>query len=366
MAGHHVAGIPKYLSFFTNRLLETSVWTFADLGVADLLAAADSPQTANELAQKQGWNTEFLYRLLRCVADAEIVREIKLDQTIESEKTNRFELTEDGRLLTSNHPSKVRDLLCFTLSPLVKKSSIYLPQLIREGYSKGNGAQQVIDNETLFDYFQKEENQIMARHFNGAMTTFSINQSQAVVDTIDFGRFNTIIDIGGGLGYLLSLILENYTTVKHGICFDLSNVIQHSESENEFEKRKISKDRYQFIAGDMFNAKTIPQGDAYIMKSILHDWSDDKSINILKSLRAAIHEQQATLFIVELVILPETEQNKGINHPANTLDIHMMIMVSAKERSQKQYEHLLEQSGFRFKQLHRTETAFSVIEAVAN
>jgi hypothetical protein len=92
MAEHHVTGYRKYLSFVTNRLLETAVWTFAELGVADLLAAADTPQTADELAQKQGWNSEFLYRLLRLVADADIVREIKSDASIELEKTNQFHI----------------------------------------------------------------------------------------------------------------------------------------------------------------------------------------------------------------------------------------------------------------------------------
>ena len=116
----------------------------------------------------------------------------------------------------------------------------------------------------------------------------------------------------------------------------------------------------------MFDPKTIPQADAYIMKSIIHDWNDERSIDILKSIRTAVHDRQATIFIVDTIILPENEQNKSINYFAHACDIHMMTLLSAKERTQEQYEYLLEQSGFKFKQLHKTKTPYSVIEAVAN
>ncbi|CAF4307812.1 unnamed protein product, partial [Adineta steineri] len=115
MAEPNTTGFGKYMSFITNRLLETIVWTFAELGIADLFAAVDKPQTAEELARKQGRNSEYLYRLLRTVTDADIVREIKSDQKIEPEKTNRFELTAHGLLLTSDHPSKSRYLLCWAI-----------------------------------------------------------------------------------------------------------------------------------------------------------------------------------------------------------------------------------------------------------
>ncbi|CAF2737313.1 unnamed protein product [Rotaria sp. Silwood2] len=366
MSQHHVTGVPKYLSFVTNRLLETAVWTFAELGIADHLAAADAPQTAEELAQKQGWNIEYLYRLLRTVADADIVREIISNETIEPEKTNCFELTEDGRFLTSVHPSKARYLICWELSPLLKTASHYLPDLIREGSSKGTGIQRIINNESIFDFLKKEENKKMAHNFNEAMTSLSSYNSQYIVNSVDFDRFNTIVDIGGGLGSLLSHILEKYLTIKQGICFDLPNVIQEKRIETEFEKRNISKDRYQFVAGDMFDAKTIPQADAYIMKCIIHDWNDDRAIDILKAIRTAANGQQITIFIVDLIILPETEQNKFINQTAHAIDIHMMILLDAKERTQTQYEYLCKQSGFRFKHLYHTETPFSIIEAVVN
>jgi len=366
MAEYHLTGYVKYLSLINNRLIETAIWTFAELGIADLLAAADTPQTADELAQKQGWNSEYLYRLLRVVADSDIVRVIESNETGELEKTNRFELTEDGRFLTSNHPSKARYLLCWELSPFVKTASHYLPQLIREGPSNGNGFEKVTGNVPIFEFFEREENRNIAHNFNEAMTSLATFTGQYTVDTVNFGRFNKIVDIGGGLGALLAHILEKYSTIKQGICFDLPNVIQQSETGNEFEKRNISKNRYQFVAGDMFNAKTIPQADAYILQSIIHDWPDDRTIDILKSIRTAVNGQQVTIFIIGFIILPSTKENKLINRGVHAFDLHMMILADAKERTQKQHEYLFEKSGFIFKHLYRTETSFSIIEAVAN
>jgi hypothetical protein len=366
MAEHHVMGYRKYLSFVTNRLLETAVWTFAELDIADLLAAADTPQTADELAQKQGWNSEFLYRLLRLVADADIVREIKSDASIELEKTNRFELTEDGRLLTSNHPSKARYFLCWELSPFAKTISHYLPQLIREGFTKGSGVERFTGGIPFFEFFNKEENREVAHAFNEAMTSYATYSGQPIVNVVDFSRFNTIADIGGNLGALLSHILEKYSTIKQGICFDLPYVISQSKTNNEFERRNISKDRYQYVGGDMFDTKTIPQADAYILQNIIHDWTDNRAIDILKSIRTAANGQKITLFIIGFIIVPDTERNKFINQTVHAYDVHMMMAFNAKERTVEQHEYLFEQSGFKFKHLYRTETPYSIIEAVIN
>lgn len=371
MADHRLTGFPKYLSFVTNRVIETAVWAFAELGIADLLAASDQPQTADQLANKQGWNSECLYRLLRTVTEANIVREIKSDQNdtqniIEPEKTTPFQLTDDGHHLTSTHPSKARYLLCWELSPVVKTTSNTLPQLVREGFRLGNGFQQTAGDRSIFEYFKREENQQTAHYFNEAMTSISTYTGPSIVKTIDFARFHSVVDIGGNLGVLLSTILEGYPSIQQGICFDLPSVIQQSTANREFEIRKISKDRYQLVAGDMFDCRTIPRADAYILQNILHDWDNERSIEILKSIRTAGQGQPLTLFIIGFIILPESAEDQRLNQIAHAIDLHMMMLLSAKERTQQQHEYLLAQSGFTFKHLHRTDTAFSIVEAVAN
>ncbi|CAF1582401.1 unnamed protein product [Rotaria magnacalcarata] len=105
-------------------------------------------------------------------------------------------------------------------------------------------------------------------------------------------------------------LMDKYSTIKQDICFDLASVIQSVETNNEFEKRNISKERYQYLAGDMFDTQTIPQADAYVMKHIIHDWDDNQAINILKSIRTATNGKPTTIFIIDVVVLPGTEENK--------------------------------------------------------
>lgn len=253
-------GDAKYLSFVFHRYLETAVWTFAELGIADLFAAASEPQTADELAQSQGWNSEFLYRVLCAVVDAGILSEIQNNdvQSIEPAKTHRFKLTEDGYLLTSNHPSKARYILRWELSPLLKMSSNYLPELVRKGYADGNGLDQITGHRPLFDFLKDEKNRELSNCFDQAMTHLSNASTQPIANAFDFSKFTTLVDIGGSLGTVLAAILAKYPTIQQGICFDLPHVVQHSIDGCEFKQRNISKDRYRFVGGDMFDAKTIP------------------------------------------------------------------------------------------------------------
>jgi hypothetical protein len=363
MAHSPKSGFPKYLSLIANRLLETALWTFAELGIADLFPEDGTPTTAEELAQKQGWDSEYLYRLFRVVADADIVREIKTDETIQPERTSRFQLTEDGQFLLSNHPSKVRALLRFEWGFLIKTASFHVPLLIREGANKGSGIEQATGHIPIFEFLAKEENKEAAQNFNDAMTSYSTYCSLPIANAVDFGRFNTITDIGGGLGFLLFTILDKYPTIKHGTCFDLPGVVKDSKGKNEFEKNNISKDRYEYRGGDMFDPTTIPQTDAYIMKSVIHDWPDDRAIDILKSIRTAVNGKQITLFLVEWVILSDDVQDQFLHRHTHAMDLQMMIVGTSKERTQKQYEYLFEQSGFQFEHLYRTTTPYSIIEA---
>ena len=180
---------------------------------------------------------------------------------------------------------------------------------------------------------------------------------------IDFTRFPRIADIAGGLGTLLASVLEKSSN-SHGLLFDLSQVIEHAKANhpNEFERRGIASNRYEFVAGDMFKSEMIPAADAYLLKFILHDWNDEKCIDILKSIRSANQKEKGksvTIFVVEMVIL----SNDRENWEAHAMDLEMLTNLDAKERSLAQYKHLFDQSGFDLKHLYRTQTFMSVIEA---
>ena len=104
---------------------------------------------------------------------------------------------------------------------------------------------------------------------------------------MDFGPFDTLVDLGANTGTFLAQILQYYPSVKHGIAFDLARVIDEVNNGEAFQSRHISKDRYAFTASDMFDSSTIPQADAYLIKQILHDFSDETVVAILSAIRRA-------------------------------------------------------------------------------
>ncbi|CAM4792793.1 unnamed protein product [Rotaria magnacalcarata] len=364
-----IDGLPKYMSFGFHRCMERAVWTFAELGIADLMAAHKVSLTATELSQLNGndWNAEFLYRLLRAVADADIVKELSVSDLnsqcdICPERVNHFQLTDNGLFLTSNHPSKARDLIRLELGPIVHRASEYQPRLIQHGTKYGNSFEQAFQC-GLFDYLGKDENKEYSTIFNNAMIAYSNDCIQAICSLVDFSHFEKLVDIAGGFGSVLSFLLEKHPTL-NGIVFDLAHVIKdaHEQHPNEFQKRNIEPNRYQFVSGDMFKSETIPQSDSYILKFIIHDWNDEDAVMILKNILTANKSgppRSITVFIVEMVILP----NERHNWFARVMDIEMLSLLNAKERTTAEYVNLLKESGYELKKLYRTDGPYSIIEA---
>jgi hypothetical protein len=113
----------------------------------------------------------------------------------------------------------------------------------------------------------------------------------------------------------------------------------------------------------MFKSETIPPADAYVLKFIIHDWDDEKSVEILKSIRYANTtpmEKTITVFLVETIIL----SNGKDNLEAHAMDLEMLSAVGSKERTLVEYISLLNKSGYEMKQLYRTDSHMSIIEAV--
>ena len=108
-----------------------------------------------------------------------------------------------------------------------------------------------------------------------------------VIAAYDFARFHSIIDVGGGSGILIAEMLAAVSRLK-GIVFDLPS--GSSEALRHLETAGVA-DRCEVVAGDFF--RSVPEGaDAYLLKSIIHDWDDQRGIAILKNCRNAMSSQR--------------------------------------------------------------------------
>jgi hypothetical protein len=174
-------------------------------------------------------------------------------------------------------------------------------------------------------------------------------QIPAIVQCGNFSRFKVIGDIGGGRGHLLGAILEAATTTK-GILFDLPRVVN--------EAADLGSSRLTLQGGDFFK-DALPKCDAYILMEVIHDWPDREAVRILQAVRRAA-PPRAALFLIEAIV-PEGPQPDW----SKMLDIHMLTLLGGKQRTLKEYDALLRQADFEFKEEIDTGTGISIIEALA-
>lgn len=213
----------------------------------------------------------------------------------------------------------------------------------KSAWGKTHGAE-------VFDWFAGKPEE--AEIFNNAMTDMSVATAKPVVESYDFSGIETLADIAGGHGYLLAQILKANAGLK-GILFDVPPVIAGAAAMLE---REGVTSRVETVSGDFF--KAVPEADAYIMKHIIHDWDDEKSVSILRNIHTAMKDNGRVL-IVETVV-PEGNEP----HYSKLLDLEMLSSPGGIERTAEEYQELLAQAGFRLTKIVPTKSPFSIIEAV--
>jgi hypothetical protein len=204
---------------------------------------------------------------------------------------------------------------------------------------------------TVFDYLtqHREEMEI----FVDAMRSFTVETGAAVSEAYDFSSIGMLADIGGSRGLVLSIILNKYPLLR-GILFDLPIVI---EGAPEFLRSRGVEHRVELRAGNFF--ESVPSGvDTYLLKHILHDWSDADCVRILKTIQAAANPE-AKLLVVEAIVEDSSEPQF-----AKTLDIWMFAHLRGKERTRTEWQNLLSAGGFRLSRTVPTTSFASVIEAI--
>lgn len=202
----------------------------------------------------------------------------------------------------------------------------------------------------VWDYLAQHPEE--AQTFSQSRNSIGTESALAVADSYDFSGMNTIVDVGGGRGSLLSTIvrwlrLAEGSAHLNGILFDLPDIIAIADVDETIQP----------VAGNFF--ESVPTGgDAYLMRWILHDWDDEKSSLILKSCHQAMPDH-AKLLLIESIIPPGNEPS-----PAKFGDMIMLLLTGGRERSEEEYRSLLRSSGFELTRLIPTPSMLSIIEAV--
>ena len=306
----------------------------ATLGLADLLAPG--PKTSGELAEATNTHPLALYRLMRALSSAGVFRE--LDH-------RRFELTPVGELLRSDVAGTQAPMARLLGRPSYWQAWGDLLHAVRSGETAFNH----VHGTDVWEYRANHPEE--GKVFDRAMAALTDRFVAAVAEACNFDRFVNVVDIGGGDGTFLAKILTALPRV-HATLLDQPHVIVRAAAS--FESLGLSG-RCRAVGGDFFVG--VPKdGDAYLMKSILHDWDDTACIDILRICRKAV-KPTSRLLVVEHVIGPP-----NIGPEGKFADLHMLVLTGGRERTRDEFAALFAQSGFRLVSVSATSTPLSVIE----
>ncbi|HVV54110.1 MAG TPA: methyltransferase [Mucilaginibacter sp.] len=328
----------QMFNLITGFWISCCIYNAAKLNIADLLA--EGSKTPAQLAEKTSSDPSSLYRVLRALASAGIFTENDQGQ---------FANTMLSETLKSDIPGSMKAMAIAQLGDHYNAWG-NLSYSIKTGGIAFND----VEGMNVWEYYQSHPEESI--NFMKAMTGMSKASVMNVLPAYDFSAFKTLVDVGGGNGALLMGILEASNEAT-GIVFDTGNVIE--ETKKAILARGFDS-RCKAEAGDFF--VSVPAGaDAYLMKMVLHDWTDEQSVSILKNCAKAMNAD-SKLLVIESVI-PEG----NAPHPGKLLDINMMAMTGGKERTEKEFRILLSQAGLELTRIVYTHSPlFSIMEAVKN
>jgi hypothetical protein len=301
-----------------------------ELGIPDLLA--DGEQSVDALAAAVQADAEALYRVMRLLAPEGVLQEVR---------PRHFALTEVGAALRSDRPGP-RDFV-----RMINGEAYLAFEQLLYSVRSGKPAFDKVFGSPRFDWLSEHPEQ--AALFQRAMVALSQGDNEAVAEAYDFGPFTRIVDLGGGHGQLLSAILARNPHLS-GTLFDLPSGVAAAQ-----RGAGGPLPRTEFVAGDFF--QSVPDGDLYMIKKVIHDWDDERATAILRNCRKVMWPNGKVIVVETLV--PPGDEPKLIKN----IDVVMLAVTGGRERTEAHYASLFDAAGLRLDRVIQTRCPLSILEA---
>jgi precorrin-6B methylase 2 len=322
-----------------GHYLSRSLALATQLSLADHIAAGT--RTAEALAAATEMHAPSLRRVLRLLASAGVFVEAT---------DGSFGLTPLGDLLRADVAGSMKDVVSLFAGVSIQDGWRELEFCVRTGLP---GFKKDAPNADAFDVFRADPE--AEAIFDRAMAAFTSQTAVAVAAAYDFAKLGTVMDVGGGNGALLIGILTAVPTLR-GIVFDRPNVAERARAA--IAAAGLSS-RLDVAAGSFF--EPLPRGpDAYMLKHVIHDWSDRDATAILRRCREAMTEH-GTLLIVE-GLYPERVDTSQEARGAAMNDVNMLVSAGGRQRSEAELRELLAAGGFALTRIVPTMARVHVIE----
>jgi hypothetical protein len=319
----------------TLHLLARALHVVAEIGVANHLSDNGTP--VKELAEKTDTDPVALRRLMQFLASYGI-----------SEQTGpeAFCATELSDTLRDDHPKSVRPIILRFGPPWWESVGAML-----EAVKTGEPSFPKIAGMHVFEYLSR--NPEKQKRFDAGIAQIADADNASVAAVYDFSRFRRIVDVGGGQGGLLRHIMPRAPEAT-GILFDQPQVVSNP---TRLEEAGLLS-RCDCVGGDFFEA--VPTGgDCYIIKAVLHDFSDEESVRILRNCREAVSDGGRVL--VAERFLPSSSDGP---HTNLIMDLLLMVLHTGHERRDFEFQELFAEAGLRVTGFHKTQIRFHIVEGI--
>lgn len=292
----------------------------AELGVPDLLA--DGPATAEELAGKLGVDADVLHRVLRAGAD---------DGLFRLDRRGRFRLTRLGGALRSGAEPSLRPWARYLALESTRAAWADLGESVRTG----DAAFPRVHGTSVWSWFADHPEE--ERLFAAAMRQLTELDAPALAASPLLAGGGTHCDVAGGAGTLLGTMLVADPGLR-GVLVEAPGVL--TEAEAHLDGLGV-RDRAELVSGDIFG-EIDATADSYSLKNILHDWDDERSLSILRAVRATMPPGS------RLVVIEQKQERNEASHFASITDLQMLTQCDdGRERSEAELRDLLSEAGLR-------------------
>nr|AKN79309.1 caffeovl-CoAO-methyltransferase 1 [Betula platyphylla] len=317
------------ISYIDSMSLNTAI----QLGIPDVIHNHGQPLTLPQLVSELHIHpnkTSCVHRLMRLLVQSGFFAKTKVHGN-ENEEEEAYGLTPSSRLVLKDNVTSLSPFVVAMLDPVLVS-----PWHVFGDWLRGSTELTTFEKTHGMDIWNYcKQNPGYGGIFNEAMAS----DSQLMRFTVEdykpiFEGLGSLVDVGGGTGTVARIISEAFPHIECTV-FDLPHVVANQpESTN-----------LKYVGGDMFHS--LPSADALLIKWILHDWSDEECVNILKRCKEAITSEgkEGKVIIIDMVINEEKDED-DVTKTKLFFDMLMMVMTNGKERNKKEWEKLFLEAGF--------------------
>lgn len=340
-----IAGAAHLRRMLLGRLVSSALGVAARLRLADLLA--DGPRTVDDLACLVGAAPGPLRQLVRALVAFGVFTE----QSSGEARPSVFALTPLGQALRSDSPGTAWPSALLASGEIGQAWDALL-ETVRTG-------KPAFDWVFGVDFFTYLENQPELHRTFYASQASDLENTLAGFEELEFAAYRRIVDVGGGDGALLAHLLTASPN-SHGVLLDHAGVVPAAAAR--MAEAGLSQ-RCEIVVGDFFSE--VPAGgDLYLLRDVLHDWPDDRCVDLLRVCRAAMPDT-AVLMVIERVSGDGPSASSDGQLMA-LMDLYMLAVLGGRERTYNEYRNLLRRGGFVPRSVHHLPMGATLIEGVVN